>query len=152
MSLIFIVVTLCADESDAHLHLPYGETMQMIGAIKHDAIILGEGGQEVHVFLDPLCPHSRKFIAMVSGSPRMLAKYRYHIYLYSIPRLHSEKTVSAIYASAVPGEALLGVMVGGKAIEPASTAAGERAVAEIADAAGRIDVYKRPYIIVEKTR
>lgn len=150
--LILIVTFMHAGEAKAHLHLPYGVTMGLIDTIRGNAIVIGEGEQEVHVFLDPLCPHSRKFITMVSGSPKMLAKYRYHIYLYSIPRLHSEKTVAAIYASEVPGETLLEVMVDGGRVDPASTAAGEKAIAAIAEIAHSIDVYKRPYIIVKKMR
>jgi len=151
-SLLLIVTLGFAEASETHRHLPYAETMALLESIRHDAIVLGEGETDVHVFLDPLCPHSRKFIGMVAADKKMLAKYRYLVYLYTIPRLHSEATVSAIYASPKPDETLLKVMVAKETIAPASASSGDKTIEAIAAVARKIDVYKRPYLIVEKNR
>ena len=117
--------------------------------IRGEAIVLGGGKTDVYVFVDPLCPHSRKFMTMVSRSEKMLAKYKYYIFLYSIPRLKSETAVAAIYASEKPADELLKVMVGGQT-PPSRMAGGQagRTVADIAAVARELDVYKRPYLIV----
>ena len=131
-----------------HAQPSYATVVPLLKSIEQDAIVLGSGKQVVYVFVDPLCPHSRKFIAMVSHSERMLSKYRYHIFLYSIPRLKSETTVSAIYRSPVPRKALLRVMVDKGAIEPVSAVMTEKTVSEIAAVAQKIGVYKRPYLFM----
>ena len=69
------------------------------------------GKRSLYVFIDPLCPHSRKFITMISKNPKMLSKYQYHLFLYSIPRMKSTDVVSAVYMSENPMETLLQIMV-----------------------------------------
>jgi hypothetical protein len=150
LSLFMIMALLHAEGPQKHIRLPYDKAMALLESIKSDAIVLGEGKTEVYVFVDPLCPHSRKFMTMVSGNASMLSKYRYYIYLYSIPRLKSEAVVSAIYASKKPAETLLRVMVGKETIPTDPSAPAAKAVSEIAAVAEKIDVYKRPYLIVAK--
>lgn len=147
---LLLALTFClyAGASRQHSQLPYATAMPLLKNIEQDAIVLGSGKQIVYVFVDPLCPHSRKFITMVSRSERMLTKYRYYIFLYSIPRLKSETTVSAIYRSPVPREALLRVMVDNDAIEPVPAVMTTETVSEIAAVAQKIGVYKRPYLLM----
>ena len=134
---------------DGHVHLPYAKTMELLQSIKVEAIVLGTGKTEVYVFVDPLCPHSRKFMTMVSGNGAMLTKYKYYIFLYTIPRLKSEAVVEAIYASKDPVSTMLDIMV--EKQEPvlgARSAQADKTVSDIASVALEMDVYKRPYIIV----
>ncbi len=152
VSLVLLFTVLFAEKPKTHKHLPYETLAALLQGIEKDAIIMGTGRTKIYVFVDPLCPHSRKFMTMVSGNKVMLSKYRYYIYLYSIPRLHSEAAVSAIYASRTPAEQLLKVMVAHEAPEPETDASTGRIVSEIAAVAERIDVYKRPYLIVAKAR
>ena len=158
MKSLFFALVLTAAVSSAwsgngHRMLPYEKSMALLQGIRGEAIVLGGGKTEVYVFVDPLCPHSRKFMTMVSRSEQMLAKYKYYIFLYSIPRLRSEKVVSAIYASPKPSDVLLKVMVD-KAPPPIDAGGGqaERTVADIAAVARELDVYKRPYVIVAGQR
>jgi len=148
LALLLIVTVVQADPANAHTRLPYKTAMALLEGISQDAIVLGTGRTDVYVFVDPLCPHSRKFITMVSQNGQMLSKYRYHVYLYSIPRLRSQTTVAAIFASAQPEKSLLQVMVGheGRTAEPTETT--QKRVEAIAEVARKMDVYKRPYLIV----
>lgn len=152
--LLFLFLLLAAlvqaAETGGHTRLPYAKTLALLQGIQKEAIVLGTGKTEVHVFVDPLCPHSRKFIGMVSSSDKMRSKYRYFIYLYSIPRLHSEGVVSAIYASGDPRQTLLKVMVDKETIAPISDPALRSPVGDIAAVAHEIDVYKRPYLFMVK--
>ena len=111
LTLFLICTVLCANEQKEHKHLPYDVSASLLQSIDNDAIILGNGKKLLYVFIDPLCPHSRKFITMVSKNPKMLSKYQYHLFLYSIPRMKSTEVVSAVYMSADPIETLLQIMV-----------------------------------------
>ena len=148
-SLLLTATLLTADGGREHAALPYAESVALLQGIRSDAIVLGEGKTEVYVFVDPLCPHSRKFMTMVSGNAKMLTKYKYYIFLYSIPRLRSEGVVSAIYTSEKPLDLLLKIMVD-KQTPQTGTFDGRvgKTVADIAAVARALDVYKRPYIIV----
>jgi hypothetical protein len=137
-------------EPKADKHLSYTTSVTLLESIRSDAIILGKGKKIVYVFVDPLCPHSRKFITMVSQSRRMLSKYRYAIFLYSIPRLKSTDVVSAVYLSPKPIDTLLQIMVEEKVNSMKGDEATDAKVARIATVAEEMDVYKRPYIIVKK--
>ncbi len=94
--------------------------------------------------------HSRKFIRMVSKNAKMLSKYQYHLFLYSLARLKSTDVVSAVQLSPNPLETLLEIMVEDKVVY----AKGNKMVkarAQRIDAVGKeINVYKRPYIFIVK--
>jgi hypothetical protein len=148
---IFLLSTLLfAGEQQEHKHLPYDISARLLKSIQNDAIILGKGEKQVYVFVDPLCPHSRKFITMVSKNPKMLSKYRYYVYLYSIPRLKSTDVVSAVYLSSKPVETLLRIMVEHKVSSTRGNDATLARVSRIAEVAQTMDVYKRPYLFISK--
>lgn len=133
-----------------HKHLPYDLSVSLLQSLDSDAIILGSGEKIVYVFIDPLCPHSRKFIKMVSKNPIMLSKYRYHLFLYGIPRLKSTDVISAIYLSKNPIETLLKIMVEQKIFKAKGTTISTKKINQISKVAKEIDVYKRPYLFIMK--
>lgn len=152
-----IVLTFClistmlpANEQKEHKHLPYDITASLLQNIHDDAIILGNGKKLLYVFIDPLCPHSRKFIKMVSKNPKMLSKYQYSILLYSIPRMKSTEVISAVYISPTPIETLLKIMVEDKVSYDKGNVMTKAKVNRIETVAKEIDVYKRPYIFIIK--
>ncbi|WP_309497881.1 hypothetical protein [Sulfurovum sp.] len=139
-----------ANEQKEHKHLPYDITASLLQNIHDDAIILGNGKKLLYVFIDPLCPHSRKFIKMVSKNPKMLSKYQYSILLYSIPRMKSTEVISAVYISPKPIETLLKIMVEDKVSYDKGNVMTKAKVNRIETVAKEIDVYKRPYIFIIK--
>ena len=145
-----ISTVLYANEPKEHKHLPYKVSASLLQSIDSDAILLGSGEKVLYVFIDPLCPHSRKFISMVYKNPIMLSKYQYHFFLYSIPRLKSTDVVSAIYLSNNPIETLLKVMIDEKILYEKGNALTKAKVNRIRTVAQEIDVYKRPYIFIVK--
>lgn len=149
--IVFLFSTiLYAGERQGHKHLPYDTSVQLLKSIQNDAIILGNGKKQIFVFVDPLCPHSRKFITMISKSSKMLSKYRYYIYLYRIPRLKSTDVVSAIYMSQNPLETLLHIMVDHKTDSTQGDESALAKVSRIEAVAQEMDVYKRPYLFMTK--
>jgi len=141
---------LFANEPKAYKHLSYDASVSLLKSIHNDALILGNGGKTVYVFIDPLCPHSRKFITMVSENPKMLSKYQYHLFLYSIPRMKSTDVVSAIYLSETPIETLLNTMVDEDVHYEKGNEIIKARVDRIAVVAQEMDVHKRPYIFIIK--
>jgi len=141
---------LFANEQKEHKHLSYDVSVSLLSSIHNDAIILGSGEKLLYVFIDPLCPHSRKFISMITKNPKMLSKYQYHLFLYSIPRMKSADIVSAVYMSSNPKETLLQIMVEDKVIYDKGNEMTQARVNRIAKVAQEIDVYKRPYIFIIK--
>ncbi len=144
-----VTMLLMGDNSDRQ-RLSYAKTLAQLEGIKDAAIVLGTGEQEVYVFVDPLCPHSRKFISMVTGNKRMLRKYRYFVYLYSIPRLNSQAAVNAIYRANDPVARLMDVMLADETISSRHEDASSTPVQRIEAVAEQINVYKRPYLFLVK--
>lgn len=150
LSICLMATMLFANEQKEHKHLSYDVSVSLLTSIHNDAIILGSGKKLLYVFIDPLCPHSRKFITMITKNPMMLLKYQYHLFLYSIPRLKSTDVVSAVYTSSNPIETLLEIMVEENVYTEKGNETTKAKVNRIATVAQEIDVYKRPYIYIMK--
>ncbi len=131
---------------------PLEELLPHVQPIEDIAIRLGNGPVKVHIFVDPFCPRSREFITFVSSSSKMLARYSYYFYLYRLQRFKSQNLIHAIYNAQSPRVTMLEIMVRDKKfdepIEPDATT--REKIARVAAAAEKIDVYKRPYLIMVK--
>jgi len=121
-------------------------------SIQDDAIRMGDGPVKVHVFVDPLCPHSRNFVEMIVESEKMRHKYSYYFYLYTLKRMHSEEMVLTIYHSKDPLASMKAVMVEHKEITPfkSKDINASTVITGIEKVAEKLDVYKRPYMIMIK--
>lgn len=141
-----------ANEETAHKKLPLSESLPLLQTIESKALRTGDGPVKVHVFIDPMCPHSRDFMEMIVENEKMRSKYSYYFYLYTLPRMHSETMVATIYSAQNPFELLLDVMVHKSKVKLLETAAPGvvSKVNAIAEVAQKIDVYKRPYMIMVK--
>ncbi len=155
-SLIFIIVTFSlpasAAEKSVHKKLPLSESVPLLRTIDKYALHMGSGQKEVHIFIDPLCPHSKNLIEMIAENEKALSRNSYYLYLYTLKRLHSQKMVEAIYSADEPLVSLLDVMARHKKIDMKSTSKKEitKKVDAIAAVAEQLDVYKRPYMIFIK--
>jgi hypothetical protein len=147
LSLGLMFSLLCSNEQQ-HRHLTYDLSLSLLQTIHKDAIVYGYGRKIVYVFVDPLCPHSRKFLNMISKNPLMIEKYQYHIFLYSIPRMKSTDVVSAIYMSKNPVETLLRIMIDDEIDHSNGNTVTRAKVHRIERVAKEMDVYKRPYIFI----
>ena len=155
-SLLFILtltmIPLMAVEKSVHKKLSLSQSLPILEAIKGDALHLGMGERKVYLFVDPLCPHSQDFMDLIATNEKLLQRNNYNIYLYTLKRLHSEKVVTAIYMSEDPLHALLNVMIKKDEIKvevnPSSDVLSK--IAAIESVAEKLDVYKRPYLILTK--
>jgi protein-disulfide isomerase len=149
---LFIMSTLVWSSSiqGERKHLSNEETQSIFQTIKEDAIVYGSGKKEIYVFVDPLCKHSQKFLQMIAKKPKMTSKYKYHIFLYAIPRLKSDDVISAIYTSPTPIDTLLEVMVEKKVHKESGNSLSKAKVKRVDSAAKTINVHKRPYIFIKQ--
>lgn len=148
LALYVIGTLLFAATQKEHKQLSYDLSLTLLQSIKNDAIVYGKGKKIIYAFIDPLCPHSRKFVSMVSKNPKMQSKYQYHFFLYTLPRLKSTEVVSAVYMSPTPVKTLLDIMIDDKVQKKKSDEATAAKVNRIDNVAKEMDVYKRPYIFV----
>lgn len=151
-SFLFLIIFFTCINANTNYEkkLSYNESIDLVHSIQTYGIRYGEGKQNVYVFVDPLCPYSRKFISMISSKAKMLSKYKYTIYLYEIPRLHSADTIASIYSAEDPKNMLLEVMLKDKKTLRKPTEKTETTVNAITDVAEKLHIKKRPFIIVEK--
>ncbi len=150
--IVSLTTSLAANDVKEHTKLPLEVSLPLLKTIESSAIRMGNGPVEVHVFIDPLCPHSRNFIEMIAESEKMKSRYSYRFYLYTLPRMHSEAIVATIYDDDDPLALLLDVMVNKKevVVKSVSNQAVTQKIDAIAKTAQQLDVYKRPYLIMVK--
>ena len=148
--LFFISFALNAHEDTKKTPVPYEESIKSLKSIQESAIVYGSGESTVYVFLDPLCPYSRQFLSLLAKNEKMLLKYHYYIFLYEIPRLHSDGAIVAIYDSKKPLETLLSIMLNDAKLSKISNEKIDKKINTIKEVAQRLNVNKRPFLIVKK--
>lgn len=147
----FLLLLTCINASSSeNTKLSYNDSIKLVQSAQQHGIKYGTGKQNVYVFVDPLCRYSRKFISMISKKPKMLSKYKYNIYLYEIPRLHSKNTIAAVYNSKKPLKTLLEIMLDDKKVSALPTNQTENTINIVSEVAQKLHITKRPSIIVEK--
>lgn len=150
----FIILVTLSFADASHSSLPYNEAYPILQKIDDQAIILGEGKQDIYVFIDPLCRNSRKFMQVVLSHEMMLKKYRYHLFMYEIKRLHSQSTIYAIYHQKKKLKHLISVMLEKKKLETKTPPDDKeiKLVNDIAQVAKELGVFKRPYLVISEKR
>lgn len=152
ITLAVLISSGLANEVKERPKKPLEELLPHVQPIEDIAIRLGNGPVKVHIFVDPFCPRSRDFITFISSSSKMLARYSYYFHLYRLQRFKSQNLIHAIYNSESPRVTMLDIMVRDKKfdepIEPSAKTIEN--IDRVAAAAKKIDVYKRPYMIMVK--
>lgn len=147
-------VPLCASNFEKRPMLPIEQALSLIEPIKEDAIVIGEGSTDVYAFIDPICPRSRDFVSMITESVKLQKRYKYHLFFYELKRFNSSKLIETIYSSKVPYTQMLKVMVEQQnlpfTIMPEALVVNK--IGRIADVAQKLDVYKRPYLVMNKKK
>ena len=146
--LFLITSILSAGEEQEHNIPSYDLSLSLLQNIQDDAIVYGEGKKIIYAFIDPLCPYSRKFITLVAKNPKMISKYQYHLFLYSVPRLKSTDVVSAIYTSKSPIKTLLKIMIEEEVQNDEGNETTKAKVSRIEKVGKALNIMKRPYIFI----
>ncbi len=134
-----------------HKKLPESELRPILEEIKPYAITYGEGKKEVHVFVDPMCTLSKEYMKWVTSNDRLKKRYTYYIYMYKLKKYDSMNLMRYIYGQEYQFTVLKEVMVNNQLPDTGGvrpTPSIEKKIRQIAEAAKKIDVYKRPYFII----
>ena len=128
-----------------------GNTLELLRQYEDDAIVIGEGSEPIYVFIDPLCEVSQMYVQFLYKQKRMLAKYRYYLFLYHLDGKPSELLIPTILESDYAELMLKQVMISKSRFDEVEEADVdvEEQMERIASLAEQIGVYKRPYIIID---
>jgi hypothetical protein len=151
---MILFVTFASAKDTSHKKVSLDISIPLLKSIESSAIRLGEGKTEVYVFLDPYCPHSQNFFEMINESKKMQKKYSYHIFLYELKRMKSHEIIRDIYANNNLLLQLQKLMVN-KVNIPKTVKLNEsieNKIETIEVIAKQLNVYKRPYLIMNKKR
>jgi hypothetical protein len=125
-----------------------GETRELLASIKPLAMKIGSGKREVYVFVDPVCPRSRQFIAAVSESQKLQSQNSYYVFLYPQPKFHSEALVETIYESPDPLVMMKKVMIEGHVPDCTEEQTQQKKIETIAVFGRGLKMQRRPYLII----
>ena len=124
----------------------------ILKSISKHSIDIGTGKtNDVYIFVDPKCKYSKKLITKITKNKMLQLINTYHIYLYNLPRLKSEKLTHYIYNSKESKKVLTEVMVEGKEMDLSSYKTDENIsemIDQIREVAESFEIKKRPYMIV----
>ncbi|RLA71117.1 MAG: hypothetical protein DRG24_05890 [Epsilonproteobacteria bacterium] len=149
--LLFFMLVSSVYSVETHLKqlLSPEETLKVIETIKERAIVFGEGDKEIHTFIDPYCSMSQRYLNFVFKKKSvMFKKYKIYLYLYELPRKKSKEMIKTIISSEYKEIVLKQVMINNEKIELDDDGDAEEIMEEISEAAEKIGVYKRPYILI----
>ena len=125
------------------------ETMLHLETIKKHAIVFGEGEQAVHVFIDPYCPFTQKYLTLLlENSQQKFKENTYYFYLYKLKNGDSTEAIQTIMSAENKKEMLLAITIEDDFFIDENIGV-EMKIRAIADTAKKIGVNKRPYILID---
>lgn len=125
------------------------KTLQVLEALKENSISFGHGKKEIHTFIDPFCELSQRYLSFIfKKKDRMFSKYTFYFYLYELDGKNSSNAITTIISSEYKQTSLKAVMLNKEDIEYEECMDANDIIDNITDAAKKIGVFKRPYIII----
>lgn len=92
----------------------------LLDSIVEYSIRVGKGTvSREYVFVDPMCPHSKKYIQMILEDKELQQENSYFVFLYRLPKYDSDLLIQYIYQAKEPRIALQEVMVDNKDMDEA---------------------------------
>jgi len=92
----------------------------LLKSISEYAIRIGTGNvSREYVFVDPLCPHSRKYIKMISEDEDLQKENSYFVFLYRLPKFDSDALIQYIYQAKDKRTVITQIMIDKKDMEDA---------------------------------
>lgn len=148
---IILLTTLHAAPKEKQ-HVTDEVAMELLETIKDDAIVLGSGDRDIHVFIDPLCRMSQRYLKLLyKREAKLFSKYTIYIYLHEIKAKKSKKHIFYIISATSAKKVLRGLMLNKDdiSIENSYNRKTQESFERIAKVANEIGVYKRPYIMID---
>ena len=145
----FLALSMWAGVPEKKQLLSPAETLEVVESIKSTAIVFGESDKEIHTFIDPYCSMSQRYLNFIYKKKKvMFKKYKIYLYLYELPRKKSNDIIKTILSSDYPKIMLKQVMIEQEDVDLEDDGDAEEIMEEISEAAEKIGVFKRPYILI----
>lgn len=123
----------------------------LLDSISKYAIRIGTGSMsKAYIFVDPMCPHSKKLISKISNNKKIQERNSYFIFLYKLPKYESNTLSQYIYQAKHPAKALEKIMVENENISLETLKIDQKKqkmMQEIADVGKELNAQIRPYTI-----
>lgn len=134
--------------------VPIRIALPLLKSIDKHAIIIGNGPTDMYAFIDPVCPRSRDFVEMVFENKKMQTLYTYHFFFYELKRFNTHQMITDIYASDNAVSFMEKIMIEKKELTEHTqiTQPVQKKIKMIEDVANKLDIYKRPYLFIDKSR
>ena len=152
--ILFLSVHLIAlDKLNIPSEQPDPKAQKLLESISKYAIKIGHGDYYTsYVFVDPMCPFSRRYMKQLLNNKVCKNYTTYYIFLYKLPTKDSAKLINYIYQSDHKLQVLKSIMVNENIIKIRDEQLKEHAknsiiVEEIATVAEKLHINIRPYII-----
>ena len=127
------------------------ETRTLLESIKRYGIKMGSGEKSTNfIFVDPMCPFSRKYITLLSTNKSVLDKNTYYIFLHKLPKYDSDALTQYIHESKNPLETLTKIMVENEEVTPKTCDLSKKELEKkstISSVAKKLNIEIRPYIM-----
>ncbi len=124
----------------------------LLNSISKHAITIGTGKtNEVYLFVDPMCKHSKALIKRINENKMLGFINTYHIFLYNLPKFESDELIEHIYQAKDKHKKLIDIMINNKNVdfdELTEDANRTQMIKNIAEVAKKLNVKKRPYMIL----
>ena len=137
---------------DVNAKMSKEEPKILLDSISEYAIRIGTGNlTNYYIFVDPMCPHSKNFIKLISKNRMQQIHTSYYIFLYRLPKFDSDKLIQRIYQSPDIKSTLLDVMVDDKKLNLKNLkvqSTKSNVIKEISIVSKKMKIKKRPYMIV----
>ena len=132
--------------------IEFNNSKVLLDSITDNAIKIGDGERDsVYVFVDPMCPHSKRFIKKIISNKMAQVTTSYYIFLYRLPKFESTKLIQYIYQSKDSYKSLENVMIKGASVDLDNFSCDENVLANVHKVdyvAEKLKVKKRPFMIV----
>lgn len=129
--------------------LLFSATRAELVALEKDAISFGTGPGTIYAFVDPLCPPSQSYIALISDHDKLLQTYTYFVFLHRLQEFDSDSTIDYIYNSHNPKESLLRIMLEDEELQARypdqDTLDKRQRIDKVAESTG---MKRRPYLLI----
>jgi len=125
--------------------------IELLETIQNSAIVLGSGKKDIHVFIDPLCSMSQRFLKLIyKRNNKIFSEYTIYFYLYELKSKKSKKHILNILSAESNERMLRAIMLGKEEfdLKDIEDEKSEKSFDKIAEIARQIGVYKRPYIMI----
>ena len=149
LSFMIIALSIFASEEQFKHLKDAKEPRILLESIQEHGIKIGDGKLKTcYVFVDPMCPHSKNFIRLITKDPMLQLQNTYYVFLHKLSKFDSAKLIHYIYTAENQEKALTDVMVKNETVVLDNFTLGPKLsenIQNITNVGKSLDIKIRPY-------